>query len=33
MDNVARSNIESAKLIGGQIEKIAKANGYVSCMY
>ena len=33
MDNVAKSNIESAELIGGQIEKIAKANGYVSCMY
>ena len=33
MDNVARSNIESAHLIGGQIEKIAKANGYVSCIY
>lgn len=33
MDNVARSNIENAKLIGGQIEKIAKANGYASCIY
>lgn len=33
MDNVAKSNIESAEIIGGQIEKIAQSNGYVSCIY